>query len=77
MFWAKMSLFMIKFICDKSNVTTLLIVLCYVFNEGKLGKKVLNVLKHQIFWNIKHQKKKTEGVPFVYYEGEKNTRRGG
>ena len=45
MFWTKMSLFMIKFTRDKSNVTTPLIIAC--FSTRVNLEKILNILKHQ------------------------------
>jgi len=38
---------MIKFTCDKVNITTPLITV--FFNNDKLKKKILNILKRQIF----------------------------
>lgn len=52
----------VKFACDKSKVITIPLIYMMCFSTRvNLRKKILNILKHQIFWNLKHEKIKSEG----------------
>jgi len=57
--------FIIKFTCDKSEVTTPFNSFMVCFSLSVNLEEEKNIRKHQIFWNIvevlKHQKKENRG----------------
>ena len=75
MFLTKISLFIIKFTCDKPNVTTTLIVYS-VFQQGETWENNNKFTKTSKFWNIvevlKHQKKRNRGSIFLHAYSSKS-----